>query len=293
MTRHPLFGLLLAAFGALILTPDTLFMRLSGMDGFAMLGWRGLLTGLVLIVSWPLTTGLIMGRRPGALASLWQPAALGVIIGHATNTTLFALGVAVAPVAIVLLSVATIPIFAAIFGRLLLGERTSGATWVTMALVLSGIAIAVLGHDAAGQGGNALLGVAAGLGVAIVMSLNFVIIRQAHDLPIQPTMGMGSLLAGLIGLSVTGGPGMMEGQVWAIAVVGLVILPLSFLSLSVATRHTSATNVSLLMLLETVLGPVWVWIGVHEPMTPAMILGGALVVVSLAVYIILEGRRAR
>ena len=57
MTRHPLFGLALATFGALMLTPDALFMRWSGMGGYQMVGWRGLLMGVVMLVLWALTSG--------------------------------------------------------------------------------------------------------------------------------------------------------------------------------------------------------------------------------------------
>lgn len=290
MTRSRHFGLILALFGALILTPDTLFMRWSGMSGFAMLGWRGLLMGTALILLW-----LVSGQATkAAAAGLMQPATLGVILCHATNSTLFSLGIAVAPVAVMLLAVATVPVFAAVLGRVLLGERTGAATWVTMAAVLAGIAIAVLGRShTVPEDGNALLGALAGLGVAAALALSFVILRRARALPIQPAMGLGSLLAGTVGLAMAGPAAMGSGEVWAIAVTGLLILPLSFLALTNATRHTSATNVSLLLLLETVLGPVWVWFGAGEAMTGAMILGGAIVVGSLALYILGEARRAR
>ena len=52
MKRHPFFGLLFAAFGVLVLTPDTLFMRWSGMEGAGMMAWRGLLMGLAFIAIW-------------------------------------------------------------------------------------------------------------------------------------------------------------------------------------------------------------------------------------------------
>lgn len=287
-SRH--FGLVLALLGALALTPDTLFMRWSGLSGFAMLGWRGLLMGSVLILLWPLSG---KASRAG-LAGLASPAALGVILCHALNATLFCTGVAIAPVAVVLLAVATVPVFAAVLGRIILGERTARATWITMAAVLIGIAIAVFGHgDTAPAGGSSLLGALAGLGVAAALSFNFVILRRARGIPIQPAMGLGALLSGSIGLAMAGPEAMVSGHIWAIAVTGLLILPVTFLSLSNATRHTSATNVSLLLLLETVLGPVWVWIGAGEPMTPAMILGGAITVGSLALYLLGEARRAR
>ncbi|MCA0272997.1 MAG: DMT family transporter [Proteobacteria bacterium] len=290
MTGARQIGLMLALFGALVLTPDTLFMRWSGMSGFAMLGWRGLLMGTVLITLWPLT-----GKATrGALAELAKPAAIGVALFQALNSTLFCLGVALAPVAVVLLAVATVPVFAAVLGRIILGERTSAATWITMAAVLAGIAIAVFGESGmVPAGGSALLGALAGLGVAASIALTFVILRRARAVPIQPVMGLGALIAGGIGLAVAGTDEMLAGQVWAIAVAGLLILPVSFLCLTNATRHTSATNVSLLLLLETVLGPVWVWVGAGEAMTSAMILGGAIVVGSLALYILGEARRAR
>jgi drug/metabolite transporter (DMT)-like permease len=290
MTGSRQLGLLLALLGALALTPDTLFMRWSGLSGFAMLGWRGLLMGTILIALWPLTGKATRAAR----AELAKPATIGVALCHALNSTLFCLGIALAPVAVVLLAVATVPVFAAVLGRIILGERTSGATWITMAAVLAGIAIAVFGHnDTVPAGGSALLGALAGLGVAAAIALNFVILRRARSVPIQPAMGIGSLIAGGFGLAVAGTDQMFAGQIWAIAVAGLVILPASFLSLTNATRHTSATNVSLLLLLETVLGPVWVWIGAGEAMTAAMILGGAIVVGSLALYILGEARRVR
>ena len=64
-----------------------------------------------------------------------------------------------------------------------------------------------------------------------------------------------------------------------------MILPVSFFSLSLASRYTHASNVSLLLLLETVLGPLWVWLGVGEEPTPMMLVGGVIVVGSLAVYL--------
>ena len=54
MEKHPMqqsqFGILLALIGALILTPDSLLMRLSQMDGGAMLAWRATLAGMVFLL---------------------------------------------------------------------------------------------------------------------------------------------------------------------------------------------------------------------------------------------------
>ena len=108
MTRYPLFGLLTAILGALLLSPDTLLMRWAEMDGFHMLAWRGLLAGSIFITLWFITR---QGRRAEDIANLKRPFGLGLITCQFFNATLFSLGVSIAPVALVLLGVATVTIF--------------------------------------------------------------------------------------------------------------------------------------------------------------------------------------
>lgn len=289
MARHPLYGLALALFGALVLTPDTLFMRLSGMSGYQMVAWRGLLMGAIMLTAWMLTS---RDRRADA-ALLLGGAGLIVLACQYVNATLFNLAIATAPVAVVLFAVATIPVFAAIFARIVFNEPTRPATWLTIAAVLTGIGMAVFGTEAGGIGLdlNAALGALAGLFVAAAMALNFVMLRHHPALSVLLVIGAGGALSGFTGLIVTGPAAMTEGSVWPIILTGAVILPLSFGSLSLASRHTHASNVSLLLLLETVLGPLWVWWGIGERLTPAMLLGGAIVIGSLSVYLWRTGRR--
>lgn len=283
--RHPLFGLGLATFGALVLTPDALFMRLSGMAGYQMVGWRGVMMGAVMLTLWAVTAR----GRARDLAVLATGTGALLVGTQYLNMTLFSLGIAHAPVAVMLLGVATAPVFAALLSWLVTGERTRPATWAAIAAVMAGLALAVSGGDGPG-GGSVAVGLAAGLGVALVLALNFVLLRAHPEMPIPLVIGLGAALAGATGWAVTGPAQMTEGTVWAIAVCGLVILPISFFSLSLASRHTHASNVSLLLLLETVLGPLWVWLGVGERPEPVMLVGGAVVVGSLALYLRHEGR---
>lgn len=289
MTKHPSFGLLLAACGALVLTPDALFMRLSGMDGMQMLGWRGLCMGTLFLLAWALTSR----SRLQDLRVLATGAGLTVICAQWINATLFPTGIAAAPVSVVLIAVATVPVCAALLSRVLYGERTSRATWITIACVLVGIALAVSGQDDAALNPRALLGALCGLGVALTLALSFVTLRHNPQVPILLCVGAGALCAGLTGLTLTGPARMTDGTVWAILVTAVLILPVSFFALSASSRYTAAANVSLLLLLETVLGPLWVWIGIGEAPTLRMLTGGALVVATLALYLVSNDRAAR
>lgn len=284
-----MFGLFLALFGGLAITPDTLLMRWSQMGGIQMLAWRGLLMGAALIGAWGI---FARATRRADLLALLSADGLTVVLCQFVSAALFSLGIAHAPVSVVLFSIASVPVFSAIFAFLLMGENTHWSTWIAVIAVLAGIAIAVFGNapDALPNAGNPLLGAAAGLGVAMALALNFVSIRRNPQMPILLSAGCGALLAGAAALALVGPDAMQQGKVWAIAVTGLVITPVSFFSLALASRHTMTTNVSLFMLVETVLGPLWVWAGTGERPTGAMMAGGLLVVGSLVVYLWYAGR---
>ncbi len=283
-------GILLALFGTLVLTPDAMLMRLSGMEGFQMTGWRGLFMGTMMVLAW----AVLSRDRAGDIARLMSGPGLLIVAAQVLNSMLFCLGIASAPAAMVLMGVAAVPVFSALLSRMVTGEATSALTWAAIAAVMTGIGIAVLGggHGDVALNWAAATGAIFGLGVAFVLALNFVTVRASPELPILLAIGVGAWIAGAVGWSLTGVEAMFEGRVWAMAITGGAVLPVSFFMLSLAARHTLAANVSLLMLLETVLGPLWVWIGVGERPTAAMLVGGAIVVGSLAIYLSILRRRA-
>jgi len=282
-------GLSLALFGALLLTPDTLFMRLSELDGFTMLAWRGGLSGVGYILIWAWFSLRLELKIPNLLTLSFAI----VVICQIINATFFSLAIAVAPVTIVLISVATVPIFSAILSWFFLGETLSKFSIGTAILVLFGLYISVLGGDATliELDTSTLLGTLFGLGVALSLAMNFTIIRKDKNVPFVLAIGIGALLAGSLGLLCA------DNLYWppvknmaAIAVTGIIILPVSFCTLSYAARFVSSSTVSLIMLLETVLGPLWIWWGIGEEPTNAMLLGGSIVIFSLAAFLINQSK---
>ncbi len=290
MQRPAAFGLTLATLGALALTPDAMLMRLSGMEGIQMLGWRSTIMGVVLIAAWALTRA---GHWHADLALLFTGGGMAIAACQAVNGVFFTFGIVGSPVTIVLLGVAAVPVFAALLSWLLMGEATGRATWITIVFVLAGIGLAIFGKSEADAPWDAaaLRGALYGLGVAICLALSFVLIRKHRAVPILPSVGLGALMAGVTGLVLTG-PQQMVGDaiLWPILVTGGIVLPVSFFCLSLASRHTAAANVSLLLLLETVLGPLWVWLAIGEAPTALMLIGGTIVVGSLATYLLWSRR---
>lgn len=203
-------------------------------------------------------------------------------------------GRAAAPV---LLGVATVPVWSALLARWLYDETATRATWIAIGLVILGLTLAISDKGEAALDAYALAGAACGLGVAFALALIFVTLRHNPRLPLLLVIGLGSLISGTAGWLIAGPAQMTDGTLWAVLLSALLILPLSFFALNEASRHTTAANVSLLLLLETVLAPIWVWLGIGEVPSPRMMVGGALVIVTLAVYILgarqLSGLSAR
>ena len=283
-------GLSLAIFGALLLTPDTLFMRLSELDGFSMLVWRGGLSGIAYLFIWMWFSLRVEQKMPPVFTL-----SFGVIVlCQMLNATLFSLAIAIAPVTVVLIGVATAPVFAAILSRIFLDEALSKLTIGTAILVMIGLYISVLGQDVAPTklSASTLQGAGLGLGVAFSLAMNFTLIRKDKDVPFVLAIAIGALLAAGLGALCA------EALYWpeaknlaAIALTGVIILPVSFVTLSYAARFVSSSTVSLIMLLETVLGPLWVWWGIGEEPTDSMLIGGTIVVICLTGFLINQGRR--
>jgi drug/metabolite transporter (DMT)-like permease len=133
------FGLMLALIGALILTPDSLLMRLSQMDGGAMLAWRATLAGLVF-----LAIGLNKRfQSTDKSIFVFSKSFVALIACQVANTSFFAFAISLAPVAIVLVCVATVPIISVVLSTIFLNERASLKSVAVIVTVTSGIVVSV------------------------------------------------------------------------------------------------------------------------------------------------------
>jgi drug/metabolite transporter (DMT)-like permease len=193
----------------------------------------------------------------------------------------------------VLIGVATVPVLAALLSRLILKEPLSKRTLVTSLVVLSGLLISLLGHDVEGFAldTSTLVGLLLGLGVAFALAMNFTLIRKDSEAPFVLAMAIGAICAAWVGfLCADTLQWFSVSNMISIAFTGICILPLSFVALSYAARNLKSSTVSLIMLSETVLGPLWVWWGIGEKPNMMMLIGGAIVLSALVVFIVFERR---
>ena len=279
------FGTILALVGVLILTPDTMIMRLSTLERWPLMGWRGILMGVTLLIVWRY---LLTDNVKREWKSLVTFPGLVVIFSFGINSITFTLGIQETSVMVVLTALATMPIFAAILSSILMGESQGFFGWVTIIFAMIGVYIVVGdGANAVGQpDGSTVLGAIYGGVTAFGLALTFTLARKYKELGIIPAAALGSLFSGLVGFYFSSFNSVFTAPIWTLFAMGIIILPISFACLSLAPRYTSSAIVSLIMLLEMVIGPFWVWLGIGEKPTIVMIFGAIIVLVVLVFHII-------
>jgi drug/metabolite transporter (DMT)-like permease len=283
-------GIILALLGVMILTPDTLFMRLSELERWQMAGWRGVLMGSMLFAIW--ITFMKPNVKEQLLSLISIPGVL-VMFAMAFNSINFTLGVAETSIMVVLTALATMPLFAAVLSVFLLKERQPLLGWAILLLAMVGIGLVVNdgGNASNIPSGSTLLGGFYGLCTAFGLAFTFTLARKYPGLGVIPATVFASLISGTVAFYVSPEVGIDFSAPVSVIMMGLIISPFSFALLLVAPKYTQASMVSLIMLLELVLGPIWVWIGIGEKPTPIMILGASLVLFSIIAYVKISQNR--
>jgi len=271
-------GVAITGAGVTVLSLDAPLVRLIEADAFTTALWRGVLMALGF-------AALALLQRRGAL---WADVrAFGrydllAAAAFASGNLCFVIGAKLIPVANLLLFVATTPLATAAMARLLLGERLRPSTLMAILGALAGIVVLVAGELRAEAD---VIGHLVGLGVPLSSGLFFTLLRRARSSNTGPILVAASGLVAAAMLPFAWAPTMPAESVPYMVLLGLVVIPVAFTLISQGPRYLPAAEASLLMLLETVFGPVWAWLLLSELPTPAAFAGGALVLGSVAGHV--------
>ena len=277
-------GLFLSFFGVLLLTPDTLFMRLSELEKWQLGGWRGVLMGATLFLIWFLSRKI--GHKKEFFATFSIPGLL-IILAMAVNSVSFTLGISETSVIVVLTALATMPLLTALLSVLMLKEKQNLLSWLILIFAVCGISLAVSGSGSSenAPNGSVILGAIYGLISALGISFTFTMVRKYPSLSVMPATAIGCVISGVFCFYLSNEPNLNFSAPFSVIAMGIIILPFSFALLLIAPKYTRASNVSLIMLLELVLGSFWVWLVIDEQPSLQMVVGALIVMISIIAYI--------
>jgi drug/metabolite transporter (DMT)-like permease len=267
-------GMLIAACGVLVLSFDALLIRLADSSFHNITFWRGSLTCLATLLlclcwrqRWPTTLGL------------WF-AGLAIATLYGVNTWLFVFSISHTSTANTVVILASSPLFAALFSRLLLGERVVRRTLMAIGVSLIGVLVVFAGSDATG---SQWLGDLAALTLAASMGAMFTLLRRFQGLPRLPVIALAGAVAALVSWPLASPLTLAPASYGWLTLMGLIQIPLATLLIMTAPRFLPSTEVSLFMLLETVLGPVWVWLMLGETASLHTLIGGTAILGAISV----------
>jgi len=268
-------GIGLTALGAIILSPDALLFRLLQADLWTAAFWRLLLMGSALSAFLLITRRRRLLADIRALGALALPAALCMTICNLG----FVYALSHTSVAVTLALIATAPAFAALFS-LMLGERPPLRTWMACAAIAAGIWII---FDASIEQ-DAWRGAAAAGLVAVAVAAYFTIGRARKSVDMTPALAISGLISASIAACMATSIAPPDGDLPILCLMGLVVMPVSLTLITLGPRRLPAAEVSLLMLLETALGPLWVWLALNETPSRAALIGGCVIVGALTLH---------
>lgn len=269
-------GVLIATLGVLVLSFDALLVRLVDASPYDIGFWRGTLV-FVSMTTFILLTGRAQQFRLYAAHGL---AALVITILYGINTGLFVLSINHTSVANAVVVLASSSFFAALFSWLLLRETIPLRTWVAIVVAMAGVLVVFAGS----LGLDQWLGDVLALLLAMLMGLMLTLLRRLPNLPKMPVVALSGLVTSLLCVGFAEPLVLSATSYGWLAVMGLLQMPIASVLIMTATRYLPAPEVSLFLLIETLLGPVWVWLVLSEAISPLTFFGGIAILGAIFVH---------
>ena len=275
--RNPqAFGVLVTLCGVMIFVPDALIMRLIGGDMLALAFWRGVISGSIFLV----LNQIFAPRSMPAKGEWFDRKGLLIIALNAGGVLSWCSAMQHTSAANALLVLAIAPFLAAILSFFLLKERIDRVTALAIALVFTGVL--VLASGSLGQG--RLLGDGFALMNAITIAAYYVTLRTTGRRNMLPHLALGSILGGLLAVPFADFELVTTTQALLIFLSGAIILPGAAGLLMLGPRYLPAPEVSMITLLEVILGPLLVWAVIGENPGQMTLIGGAIIVITVALH---------
>ena len=263
----------------LILTPDSLLVRMMDAHHWTVAFWRGLCSGILLFGY------LVIVHRGNFIKYCRSTGKLGflAIVFYVIGTIGFVYAINNTLVSHALVILATIPKFSALFSWFFFKDKLSLATLLVLFLTFIGVGIVGMGSLGEGQE-SSFLGDLSALVGAICFAANLNIARADPDYDAIPTIGIAGLLLAFI--SVFFAPTLvLQPSGWLpMILMACVVVPISYIMIFIGPKYIPTPEVGLMLLVETVLGPFWVWLVLEEEPTVHALIGGTIIVSTLLLF---------
>ena len=273
-------GSFLAFVAVMLITPDSIFIRLSNIETWGMLFYRGAIPFIVVL------TGLIFFYKNNlfkAIVNIGYPGIFYIISFSICNIT-FIISIQNTNVANTLVMIAMAPMLSAILGSVFLKEIPDRKTWI--AIIITLISVTYIFHDSIEMGN--FYGDLFGIITAFGLACNAVIARYAKNKDLVPSALIGKLCVAIFALFFVDNFSLLGTDLIFIPLMCIMCVAIPFVLVTIAPRFIPAEEVNLFFLLETIIGPFWVWMIIKEQPSIETIQGGVVIILTIAIHSFLK-----
>ena len=251
--------------------------KLESARGFEVSFWRSFFAALFVIIA------LAFQHRSKLGAKLKGLGKYGLFSGLMWGSmfSCFMLAITMTTVANALIVESLSPLLTAIFAWIFLKEKIPGRTWLAILVAFVGMVWMFI-DGFSKLDGRGLIGVILATCVPLAASSNVIILKKGgQDVDLIPAVFVGGLISACLMLPMALPFSASAHDLIILATLGVFQLGVPCMLMVHAAKGLSAPELSLLSLLEVLLGPLWVWMAVGEVPAQATLVGGAIVLTAL------------
>ena len=277
-------GSFLAFVAVMFITPDSLFIRLSNVDTWGLVFYRGFIPFCLVLI------GMLIVYKLNFFKMLFNSGYHGLIFittFSITNIT-FVVSIQNTNVANTLVMIALAPMLSAILGGIFLKEIPDRKTWIAIGVTF--LAAVYIFFDSL-QLGN-IYGDILGFITAIGLAINAVTIRSAKKKNLLPAAVVGKLFVAIFAMFFIETYTLIERDLIIVPLMSIMCVAIPFVLVTIAPRFIPAEEVNLFFLLETIIGPFWVWMVIKEQPSLETIQGGSIIILTIAIHSYLKLKKS-
>ena len=273
-------GSLLAFVAVMFITPDTLFIRLANVDTWSLVFYRGIipfftvLIGMLIIYKYEFFKMLFTSGHHGLI----------YIVTFSITNIAFVVSIQNTNVANTLVMIAMAPMLSAILGAFFLKEMPDSKTWVAIGITF--IAAVYIFYDSLQLG--SIFGDLLGLLCALGLAVGAVTIRSAKNKNLVPAAVVGKLVVAIFAMFFIETYALLNRDLLIVHLMCVLCVAIPFVLVTIAPRFIPAEEVNLFFLLETIVGPIWVWMVIKEQPSLETIQGGIVIILTIAIHSFLK-----
>ena len=269
-------GSLLAFVAVMFITPDSLFIRLASIDTWSLVFYRGMIPFITVFI------GMLLIYKLNFFSMLFNSGYHGIIYiltFSVTNIT-FVVSIQNTNVANTLVMIAMAPMLSAILGAIFLKEPPDKKTWTS--IIITFLAIIYIFYDSLKLGN--FYGDVLGFVTAIGLAVGAVIIRSAKTKNLVPAAVIGKLFVATFALLFIESFALVGKDLLIVPLMCILCVAIPFVLVTIAPRFIPAEEVNLFFLLETIIGPIWVWFIIKEQPSIETLQGGVVIITTIAIH---------